>query len=453
MHKVMKKNGKIFLALLLLAQIGPLSCAAISAESQAESDTIARLENQLFFHTYADKDTTWRLEHIEKQAFGQALAGSLDARLNRLAEALPESKTTAAPSGEKTNVATSVTTSKTTSPVSGKTEPDEQDCSIQRAHISIAAAQEEQANKLMADGVHLFRSGKTLDARVKFEAALALCPNNAEANFSLGIIDEASGSLAEALSSYHKALKASPDRQDYQQAIEQVEKKLLKNPCMDSRRVQIRALAEDALKAYTQGRYQDALNLYLALDEKAPNQALIKYNIGTIYLLFKWPEQALPYLKQATNLDPADARYVRAYRRTLEAASAQKYISSREAKERPQWQSDLRSQMQTNQASKPVILASGVLSSPPPPVDQDFMAKYGILGQQSNKGIVITTIGLASQASRALLQAGDIIRAVDGNVIQRPRELNEILSRKNPGDKTSLIIERRRNLSQISLQL
>jgi tetratricopeptide (TPR) repeat protein len=446
MQNLKKNTSKIFLAALLIAQLGPLSSKGLCAGSQDE--TIAQLENQLFFHTYDEKDTLWRLDHIEKQAFGQALGGAVDERLSRLAQALPQTKTVA-PQAIPATVANNSPTATTSAT------PDEQDCSIQRAHISIAAAAEEHATKFMAEGVKLFREGKTLDARAQFEQALALCPNNAEAAFSIGIIDEASGSLAEALSSYHKALKASPDRADYQQAIEQVEKKLAKNPCMDSRRVQIRGLAEDALKAYTEGRYQDALNLYLTLDEKAPNQALIKYNIGTIYLLFKWPEQALPYMKQANDLDPADARYVRAYRRTSEACSAQKYLANRDAKARPQWQTDLQDQMQAAkvQSQKPVILASGVLSSAPPPSDQNFMAKYGILGQQSNKGIVITTIGLASLASRALLQEGDIIRAVDGTVIQKPNELNEILSRKSPGEKTSLIIERRKNLSQISLQL
>src|SRR5262249_16704196 len=69
---------------------------------------------------------------------------------------------------------------------------------------------------------------------------------------------------------------------------------------------------EDAKAAYDRGEFISALGYYKELDEKIPNQALVKYNIGTCYMAVKNPYNALDYYKQARKLQPNEPRYVTA---------------------------------------------------------------------------------------------------------------------------------------------
>jgi Tetratricopeptide repeat. len=59
--------------------------------------------------------------------------------------------------------------------------------------------------------------------------------------------------------------------------------------------------SQDALAAYNRGEYLSALDSYKQIDEKFPNQAINKYNIGSVYLIMKQPEMALPYYKKLKN--------------------------------------------------------------------------------------------------------------------------------------------------------
>src|SRR4030095_766877 len=190
--------------------------------------------------------------------------------------------------------------------------PDEVECAIERARVSVQAAKEEEIRQLLADGVNLWRASRGQEAIEKFEQAIRLDPQNAEAHFSMGIIEETQGNLVEAASSYRLAAKARPDNADYRAAIGAVEKKLASRQKVESNNADIQRLAEDAIAAYKRGEYLSALDLYKALDQKTPNQHLVKYNIGTVYLVLKQPDRALEYYKQARRLNPQESKYAEA---------------------------------------------------------------------------------------------------------------------------------------------
>lgn len=279
----------------LIIAVGFCQLTALALDSQAE---LTNLENRLFHHDFNGQDIKSRVARLEKNVFGDELEGTMDERINRLVD-----------SAKLTTTSQDAPTQ-----VSEATEPKEpavndEDCAIQRAQIAVKAAGEEETGKLLAEAVKQFRDGKLLASRELFEQVIHVDPNNCDANFSLGIIDEGSGNLAEALSSYKKALAARPDKVEYRDAVAALQEKMKQYGGLDSRRVQIRSLSSAAMRAYMKGEYQTALNLYLALDQKSPNQAIVKSNLATVYIALKEPQKAVEYYKQAVQLNPYDDRF------------------------------------------------------------------------------------------------------------------------------------------------
>lgn len=279
-----------FAGLIIALSMSMAACLAADNTS-----TLSGLETRFFHHDFSGQDINSRVARLEKNVFGDVTEGSMDERIARLTEAVGQTVSSA-----PTNV-----------PVASSNEPqvDDEDCAIQRAQVAIKAADEQETTRLLAEAVKLFRDGKLLESRDRFEQVIRVAPNNPDANFSLGIIDEGSGNLAEALSSYRKAQIARPDKTEYRDAVAALQEKMKKYAGLDSRRVQIRALSSAAMRAYMNGEYQTALNLYLALDEKSPNQAIVKSNLATVYIALKQPGKAVDYYKQAAQLNPYDDRF------------------------------------------------------------------------------------------------------------------------------------------------
>lgn len=407
---------------------------------------LAQLESRLFFKTYPKDDLAARLSRLEKRVFGDELDGSVQERLERLvqsqnaplnpyAQPTPQAQP-APPAVEQVTPASSVTppqTASRTATVPPAAELDEQDCAIDRAKVAVRAAKDEEITKLLAEGVELWRNRRAAEATEKFEQVVRLDPNNAQAHFSLGIIQESEGNFVEALASYKKASQARPGNKDYKEALIAAEKKANTKQVSVEKRSEISRMAEEATAAYKRGEYLSALDLYKALDQKAPRQALVKYNIGTIYLVMKQPERALEYYKEAHKLNPTEPRYTQAYEQL------QSTVRRDENDRRQQYtQAKLQSRFNT---LKPTTA----------PTNDGAMASFGILGKAHADGVMITTVGLASKALRAGLQHGDIIKAVDGTVVKSTRDLNELLSRKGPGQQVQLVVQRAKSLAQVCL--
>jgi tetratricopeptide (TPR) repeat protein len=179
-----------------------------------------------------------------------------------------------------------------------------------------------------------------------------------------------------------------------------------------------------------------ALDLYKQLDGMRPNQALVKYNIGTIYMMLKIPHKALEFYKQAAALNPNEPRYLQACQK-LQAVVP-----------------PMDSNPYSPKPGKPVKQQQPVMNnnqSMGAANNSDPMDTYGLNARSGGKGVVITTIDPSSRASKAGLQKGDVIRAVDGIVVNNPNEINTVLSRKGPNDQVQVMIQRDKNIGAVIL--
>ncbi len=410
-----------------------------------QSTVLAAIERKIFCQTYSQEDFETRLNRVEKRVFGQSIGGTQGQRLERLAAvAQPQVEPGDTPVTSNSQVAqpvidaqetagTPVKTRAAASTKQSKPTPDEDDCAIERARVSVMAAKEEEIRQLLADGVNLWRASRGQEAIEKFEQAVRLDPHNAEAHFSMGIIEETQGNLVEAASSYRLASKSRPDNADYRSAISAVEKKLASRQKVDTSKAEIQRLAEDAIGAYKRGEYLSALDLYKDIDQKTPNQHLIKYNIGTVYLVLKQPERALEFYKQALRLNPQESKYAEALEGLEVVVSRNKAQLKEQAKQYKETSS------------------GGTQSASAKQTNHGPIASYGLLGRSGSGGVVITTIGIASRASKIGIQPGDIIRAVDGTVVKNIGDVNDILARKNPGAPVQMVIQRENQIAQVLL--
>ena len=61
-------------------------------------------------------------------------------------------------------------------------------------------------------------------------------------------------------------------------------------------------------------------------------------------------------------------------------------------------------------------------------------------GVADGKGVLVTSVGTDSPASKAGIRAGDVITAVDGEKIDNAGDLSRALGKKNEGDVTLTIV-------------
>lgn len=431
--------------LLLPALVAAFLCAPVAfAAGGNDTAILSTLETKLFFRNYSKDDLAVRLSRIEKRIYGDELGGTLEERLTRLAESQntafnPYAQPASQPSQQSAEPPSRTASNEVEQPRQVSPEPaesnavDEQECAIDRAKVAVRAARDEEISRLLADGVGFWRNKRSQEAIEKFEQVVRLDPNNAQAHFSMGIIEESQGNFVEALASYKKASQSRPDNAEYRDAMVAAEKKFNIKQASVEKRSEISRLAEDATAAYKRGEYLSALDLYKTLDQKTPRQALVKYNIGTIYLVMKQPEKALEYYKEARKLSPSEPRYVQAYEHLQSAVN-------NDENQRKRAYGQYKQQAKFNPV-KPTVA----------PSSDTAMASFGILGKTQSGGVLVTTVGLASKALKAGLQRGDIIKAVDGTMINSTRELNDLLSQKSPGQQVQLIVQRSRALSQLVL--
>lgn len=274
---------------------------------------IQSFEQRLFFKNYSEDQLTVRLTRIEKQVFGQPIESSTEDRLARLDEVLrskldEERKVQEAEAYRAGTTSGGAPRSTTAAP-----RVDGDDDHIERARMSIQAARDEEISGLLAEGVELYRQKRGMQAQEKFEQVLRLDPQNAQAHFNLGIIEETMGNYVEALGSYKQAAQKEPGNKEYVEAVTAIEKKATTQSRLVGKRADLRVLAESANAAWKRGEYISALDLYQQLDAKEPNRALVKYNIGSIYLMLKDQDNAVQFYEQAAKLEPGEPKYVKAY--------------------------------------------------------------------------------------------------------------------------------------------
>lgn len=456
------------LALGLVMSASPAMAQALNAE---ESNKLKLIEQNLFFKNYDDDSAEVRMARIEKRVFGEPAEGPLSPRLaNILQVAKPLDKPQTQRQQPNSSSSSSSGSSRPTQPTLEQQQQEQalrQEEAADRARQRAMAARDEEVNQMFSDAVRLWKERKGNEALEKFEQVVRLAPDNAEAHFSLGVIYEAQRNFTEALGCYKRAADLEPNKREYKEAVTLVEKKAVVKEQDDGKKLELRMLAENASGAYRRGEFISALDLYKQLDRKAPNQALVKYNIATIYLAMKSPVQALDFFRQARKLKPDEPNYQKAVAQlegNLQTEENERLNSERAWQNQNQDQNQNQNQnsnrnqtfnqqpgqnQQRNSSNNNNSNGNGLLggdkNAPPP------SAAFGILAKSNKSGVLVTTIGIASRAAKCGLQRGDVIRAIDGEVIKSVSQFQQVMGNKRQGQSLQLMIERKGAIGQIIL--
>lgn len=434
---------------LFAAAIALLAALPAQALSPDDLNKLKLVEQNLFFKTYDDESPESRLARVEKRVFGEADdSQDLSARLSHVldvAKSLEKApKTPQPPAGRQ---------APQVSPEARRKQQEEdeklrQEDAAEESRKKILQARNDEITGLLAEGVSLWKAKRADEAVDKFQQVIRLAPDYGEAHFSLGVVYESQGQYVAALESYKRAAELEPNKKEYRQAVNSLDKKAQSMQEDQGKKAELKALADDAAGAYRRGEFISALDLYKQLDDKAPNQPQVKYNIATIYLAMKNPVQALNYFKQAHKLKPDDERFSQAVKQ-LET-NIKRDEDERLTAERA-WQDQGRNQNQNqyqnqNQANRPSTGGGALNAGSGPP-----SSSFGILAKPSKDGMVVTTIGIGSRAARSGLKRGDIIKAIDGIIIQAPDQFQQIFAGKQPTQSVQLLIQRDDKIGQIVL--
>ncbi len=411
-------------------------------------ESLNNFEDQLFFKQYPSEDEKTRLSRIEKQIFGESYNDSVEKRVARIKEALPALPKQTAPgtpgSSDQQNIPMRTDTATSSPPAGSKSnsqlpsdssEADQED-KAERERLRVMSARAYEINTLLAKAVSLYRQKHLKESIAVFNQVIRLDSENASAHFSLGIALEASGDSIEAANHYQRALDIEPDNKDYQLAMQGLRNKSNQQNKDKMDQYKIDLLASQAGEAFKQGNYEQSLELNKKLDTLNPNQALIKYNIGTIYLMLKKPKDALPYYKAAHKLEPANAQYSD-YLQKLELT-----IKNGKQNEKPGKANNFSqpNQMNNQNRQQPVSNKSS---------DKWILANFGFKVKSSKEGVKVKDIVSRSRAAQVGLQNGDIIKVIDGLTIYQPQQVEAMLGSKQLGQRFQFLILRNGRADQL----
>ncbi len=393
----------------------------------APADQINNLENQLFFRQYADENVSARLARIENYIFGQQYDDSTENRIARIQASVATNKNPgggAMQSPPTQNPGDQMPVQSNNIPAAGRPSNDD-DIDAQNRQLQAQQARANQVNTLLSQAVSLYRQKQFKEAIDLFEQVIRLDPQNASAHFSLGIAMEANGNLENAAAEYSQAAAIDPDNKDYQLATQNIKNKIDQVNNTKSENNKWQFLAAEAAEALKNGQFDQALTMYTQLTEKDPHQALYQYNLGTTYLMLKRPEEALPHYKSAHKLDPANKIYDESLQK-LE-------LSLKEAKEKEAKDKEAKEKIakQTNQKKI------------------DLLKTFGLEVKSSRDGVEVKKVTPGLRAATVGLYPRDIIKAVDGQGINKIAELEQILGSKPMGQRFQMVLIRNRITCQL----
>ncbi|MBY0550708.1 MAG: tetratricopeptide repeat protein, partial [Candidatus Obscuribacterales bacterium] len=294
----------------------PSSSSAPAPVKESAYPAIDSMEKFLFFRIFYDEDAETRLTRLDKEVFGDPNEGSVEERMAKLDTVLAPKMKAKDDEQERAKAeaeAASAAAAAAAKPAPAAPQQSEAELAAERARIAAQAAREQEIKGLLSEAANHWRAKKGPEALERFEQVLRLDPQNSEAQFSMGVIEESRGKLNQALGRYEQAAKIDPDNPDFSEAIAAIQKKIKSGGAPPGPQGDAKRLRDSATLAFKSGEYFSALDLYKQLDEKVPNQALTKYNIGSIYLMLKDHYNALDYYQQAHKLDGSDERFTKAY--------------------------------------------------------------------------------------------------------------------------------------------
>lgn len=437
---------KITLSLALGLSLGVTSCLAAGGDFNTdETGKLKAVEQKLFVRNYDDDNSEARIARIEKRMFGEAESGDVHARLAKIVEiAKPFDK----PKAEPSRAGSTKFGGQARRQQSAEDERLRQEDAREQGRIRAMQAAADEVNQLLAEAVALYKAQRTNEALDKFQQVVRLAPDNAEAHFSIGVIYEAQHRYKEALAAYQRAAELNPEKRDYKEAVAIVLKKSKIDD--DPQKAELRELAQEASSAYKRGEYFSALDLYKQLDQKSPHQALIKYNIGTIYLALKNPVQAREAFEEAYKLKPGEPRFKEAFERLSNSLQTQQNqrLATEKSWEHPgktpiNYAPNNRGNNSGNNFNNSTGNGGNRSNSKAAPPAESF----GLILKHKNDGVEILTVGIGSRAARCGLQRGDMIKAIDGTVVETPDQVNEAFNSK-AGSNFQLLIQRGARIGQ-----
>jgi tetratricopeptide (TPR) repeat protein len=414
-----------------------------SKNKDGGTSELANLEQRLFFRDYVDEDDNTRLSRIENQIFGQTYPSvSTSERIARINGALPPVQPPEQPPQQNPANQTNVQSQGQTPNAyhAPESEQASEDAS-EKERLAVMSARQEEVADLLSQGVRLWRNKQGPEAIEKFEQAIRLDPENAQAHFSLGVAYEAKGAFQQAADNYQAAATIAPSNKDYSQALKAIQPKLAAQQKVSAQKAELTSLNEDAAKAYQRGEYLSALDLYKQLDAKSPHQALVKWNIGTIYMLLKNQMLALEYYKEASKLKPDDQHYAQVVRQLQDNINRQE---AQQHQAEAAWDRAAPNNMPP--ARNPPSRTKNNSASAKVP---DLLLNYGVTAKSSKEGVRITDIAANSRGAQVGLQAGDVIKAVDGNIINNVNDINQLIFSKPPGQRFQFAVQREKRLGPI----
>jgi len=426
-------------------------------------DTLAKIEQRLFFRKYAEDDVPTRLKRIESQVFGESYSDSVDERINRITNALPaqaappEPQTPPTQGSDNLPPATAPRNDAVAPSTNQVEDPEE---AKERQRLAALSARDEEVAKMLQEGVNLWHQKNGPAAIAKFRQVVRLDPQNAQGFYSLGVALEAKSDFVEAEKCYRKASELEPENKDFAQAIKALQKRSVAQKQVNGKDAEINTLVEDAAKEYQSGQYVSAIDLYKQLDEKKPHDPLTKYNLATIYLAINQPVTALGYYKQAAKLDPKEPKY-------KEAADKLEANLNRDEQERQAAEQAWQKRGSANQPGNNV----GGGQAPPQPTnnndksekkhaekqksdktpsfESDPLGFYGLHAKASKEGVRVLEVVPSSRAAQVGLKTDDLIVAVDGAVVNNLNKMKETILHKPQGQRFQFTVERNQRVGQI----
>ncbi len=438
----------IVVLLICVIEICLINAAYAKEQSSPMASQLSNIEQRLFFREYSDEDEVSRISRIEKEVFGQPQSGEITQRMANLRAALPavpdkESSTGSGSNGPARQQTPPVTKSPATptasSSWSSASPSDDKADDNDQEKLSVLAAKQKEIDDLLAQGVALWKARKAELALDKFSQVVRLDPQNAQALFSMGVVFEAQGDVLQAKNSYQQAHMLEPDNKDYTVALAAIDKKVVVKEKSNQEQSQLRQLADDAASAYQRGEYLSALDLYKQLDQQAPNQAIVKWNIGSLYLMNKNPQKALQYYKEACKLKPDEERYKLALKQ-LEQNVKEEQIKQKEADNA--WQKAAETGNNQSDLKQSKGQAGNGAKSKNKAKEANVLLYYGIAAKHNKEGAKIVRIEPGSRAAQVGLKVDDLIMAVDGSVTTDGEEVNRILLSKPPGARFQFTVQR-----------
>jgi len=417
---------------------------AINPPAFAQTSSISDLENQIFFRQYDGEADTARLSRIEKYIFGQAYNDAVEKRIARVRAAIPQTNTAPTPQSSsnfpndtsQTGLSPWVTQPSEQSNNQPNTKPNIQTSNdnnedYQSRQLEVMAARASQVNSLLSQAVSLYRQKQYDQAIDLFEQVTRLDPQNASAHFSLGVALEAKGDSAQAATEYKQAATIDPDNKDYQQATQDIKTKVDQESKSKLEEYKWQALASQADDALKNGLLDQALAMYTQLIEKDPRQPLYQYNVGTIYLMQRRPEDALPHYKSAHKLDPGNKVYVESLDKLEQGLKEAKEAKEKAAKE----------EANKNKAAKEWTAKTN--AKPVAPKKIDLYANFGLDVKSSRLGVMVKRLKPGWRGAQVGLYPNDIIKSVDGVEITQVSQLEQMLGNKPIGERFQMVLIRR----------